>query len=100
MKKTGRFLRIISCSLLALNLSAATAQERLSIDVQSYCRKTYGDAATFAQVRRDAYSWRCTLRGREYVVEMNEVCKSQHGEAYSAQLTDPKDSFTWYCARQ
>jgi len=78
----------------------ANAQERLSIDVDAYCKKTYGEGATFSHVRTDAYSWRCNLRGREYVVDMNAICKSQHGSQYSGELANPADSFTWYCVRK
>jgi hypothetical protein len=69
------------------------------MDVQAYCRGIYGDAASVSAVRTDAYSWRCTVRGREHMVDVNELCSRQFGPGYVAQIDDASDPYNWYCRR-
>ena len=67
------------------------------MDVMAYCRQVYGDAAAVSAVRTDGYSWRCTIRGREHMVDMDELCAMQHGPLYVGKLDDPRDPYNWYC---
>jgi hypothetical protein len=74
-----------------------SAEEKRSVDILAYCRHTYGGAAAYTHVRTDIYSWRCTNGGRQYSVDMDAVCATQHGAAYKAVVDNPTDDFSWHC---
>lgn len=88
---------LLLSALAALPNFAWGRDEGRSIDLQAYCRKTYGDSAGFLHIRRDAHSWRCILGKREIPVDMDAACKLQYDLSYTAKLENPADSYTWSC---
>lgn len=89
----GSALLVLACDPLA-------AEEGRGIDVRAFCIKLYGDSAGFSQLRQNANSWRCTLGNRSFDIDMNLVCRLQHGASYVSRLANPADSYSWSCVRR
>lgn len=60
------------------------------------------DATAVMGDRENAYSWKCKLQGKGYVVyrafDLNAACKDQYiSEIAYAKASNMKDAYSWQC---
>jgi hypothetical protein len=95
--------------LLAVRASdSATSVEKAGtllgpLDLQSYCRRHYGQRAQAVATRIDAYGWQCTYGVNGFLhiqdIDLDQACSSMYsGIAYSVTY-DGSVQASWQCLR-
>ena len=73
----------------------------LPLNVDGYCKTTYGSYSRAVLAQGNAYSWKCEFQDRGQTknidINMDEACKKQYGPTATAKLHDYADSNSWYC---
>jgi len=67
------------------------------IDLNAYCRDTYGGSATLGSID-DAYSWKCKVGDRLYVIDGAAACHQEYGSKSAVQLGSRSDAYSWSCS--
>jgi hypothetical protein len=70
------------------------------LDIDAYCKRTYGSSAWAGVVGNNAYSWVCVAGNQQYPVDagvMQTICVQQYGTNAKAVLGDPNNLYSWSC---
>ena len=69
--------------------------------LDEYCRAKYGFDSSSVLVENTALGWRCESREignrRLIKIDMNDVCRVQHGSQSKAIMSDVSDFESWDC---
>jgi hypothetical protein len=93
-------LLVASGLLSALALLApghAEAITRQGLDLNAYCRQTYGSSAYATLLQNNAYGWSCRLGTQNLVMDLNAACRQQYTDAYAAAFYDYYNASSWHC---
>lgn len=63
----------------------------------SYCTGKYGMFATLSFTEGDAFSWHCKNGRENYRIDMDDACRWEHGNYFTAKLDDRNDHKSWHC---
>ena len=107
MKKIFVLILSIATPLLFIVPPARALETNIGgINMQKACEKMrYArnqDATAVMGDRENAYSWKCKLQGKGYVVyrafDLNAACKDQYiSEIAYAKASNMKDAYSWQC---
>jgi hypothetical protein len=100
------FLLGLGGAVLATHLTGAAGATRQGdvlgpIDLESYCRDTYGERAIPLLSRPVADGWQCAWRPNGIFdvesIDIDNLCRLQYGEPSFAVSSNPIGPLSWEC---
>lgn len=97
-QKSLKLLLLTATTVLgALGPTRASAMTLPLLDLDAYCRQTYGSTAFSALTQNTAYGWTCRKSGADYPMDLSAACQQQHTNGYAADYLDYNNPYSWYC---
>ncbi|HEX5752120.1 MAG TPA: calcium-binding protein [Archangium sp.] len=86
-----------AAALGLLGPATASAMTLPGLNMDGYCKQTYGSSAYATLTQNNAFGWTCRLNGSDYSMNLNAACQQQHTGGYSADYLNYSDPYSWYC---